>query len=110
MKMLRTIRKSKNMTMKELGNAVGVSEGAISQYETGKRQADYETLFKICGVLDCTPNDLFGVCGNEKAPTPVAEDERDPLEDTFKGLISRLSDDQKQLLLVQLQAWTGRNE
>ncbi len=53
MNMLRTARKAKGLTMKELGEKVGVSESAISQYENGKREADYDTILKISEILDC---------------------------------------------------------
>ena len=46
MKMLRELRKSKGISMKTLGEYLGVSEAAVSQYETGKREADYETTLK----------------------------------------------------------------
>lgn len=54
MKMLRSRRKECGMTMKELGKKVGVSEAAISLYESGKRQAPYETQLKLAEALDCT--------------------------------------------------------
>lgn len=38
MERLRTLRKQKGITMKQLGAVVGVSESAISLYETGNRQ------------------------------------------------------------------------
>lgn len=60
MKMLRKIRKEKGLTMKQLGAIVGVTEAAISQYETGKREADFETLLKISEALDCTVDYLLG--------------------------------------------------
>lgn len=44
---IRELRKKANMTMKELGAQLGVAESTISQYETGKRQPDYETLLRI---------------------------------------------------------------
>lgn len=50
---LREIRKQCKMTMKELGREIGVAESTISQYETGKRQPDFETLLKL--------SDFFGV-------------------------------------------------
>ena len=72
MKMLRATRKSKGLTMKELGEKVGVSESAISQYETGKREADFETLLKIGEVLDCSIDYLLRG-EQEKKPTLVSE-------------------------------------
>lgn len=59
MKMLRTIRKERGMTMKALGEKVGVSESAISQYETGKREADFETLLKLSEILECSVDYLL---------------------------------------------------
>lgn len=38
--------------MKQLGELVGVSESTISLYETGKREADYETMLKIAEVFN----------------------------------------------------------
>ncbi len=45
--MLRELRKKKEMTMKELGDMIGVAESTISQYETEKREPDFETLLKL---------------------------------------------------------------
>lgn len=77
--MLRSRRKEKHMTMKQLGAIVGVSEGAISQYETGKRQADFETLLKLGDALDCSVDYLLrGTIPpvDKKEPTPETEDGR----------------------------------
>ena len=59
MLMLRSARKEKGLTMKELGALVGVSESAISQYETGKREMDFETLLKIGEILECSTDYLL---------------------------------------------------
>lgn len=45
--MLRMLRKQRGISMKKLGEAVGVAESTISQYETGKREADYEMLLRL---------------------------------------------------------------
>lgn len=50
---IRELRKKRGMTMKQLGKELGLAESTISQYETGKRNADNETLLKM--------GDLFGV-------------------------------------------------
>lgn len=57
---LREIRKLSGLTMKELGIRIGVSESAISQYETGKRQPDYETLLKIADYFGVSVDYLLG--------------------------------------------------
>lgn len=50
---IRDLRKEHKMTMKELGVHLGLAESTISQYETGKREPDNETLLRI--------GELFGV-------------------------------------------------
>lgn len=65
---IRDIRKSRHMTMKELGKKIGVSESAVQLYETGKRRIDYELMLKISEALDCEVLDLFH--GFETPPEP----------------------------------------
>ena len=56
---MRKIRKQRNMTMRELGAAVGVSESSISLYETGKNEPDIQTISKIADVLGVSIDTLF---------------------------------------------------
>ena len=58
---IREIRKALGLTMKELGEKVDAAESTISQYETGKRQPDNETLLKLGEVLDVSVGYLLGV-------------------------------------------------
>lgn len=55
---IRELRQEKGLTMKQLGEAVGVTESAIGQYETGRRKPDYEKLLCIAKVLGCSIDDL----------------------------------------------------
>lgn len=57
---LRDIRKASGMTMKELGERVGVTESAIGNYETGKREPNYEMLLRISEELGCQVSDIMG--------------------------------------------------
>jgi len=109
MKMLRVARKSKGLTMKELGEKVGVSESAISQYETGKREADFETILKIGEVLDCSIDYLLRG-EQEKKPTPVSEDGLDDQDRQLVELMKKLSADQKAFILAQLLTLTGQGK
>lgn len=63
---LRELRKKCGITMKELGARIGVAESTISQYETGKRQPDFETLLKLGEYFGVTVDFILGA---EKAPT-----------------------------------------
>lgn len=73
---LRSARKAKGLTLKKLGAIVGVSESAMSQYETEKREMDYETLRKVSETLGCSIDYLLGV--------DSLEDTGDPFSDRFR--------------------------
>lgn len=50
--MLRMIRKSKNVSIKDLSKKIGTTRNAISQYETRRRTPSLETMQKIAKALD----------------------------------------------------------
>ena len=63
---LREIRRARgNLTMKELGDLVGVSESAVGYWETGKRLPSLDMLPKIAEVLECKVSDLIDDGGEE---------------------------------------------
>lgn len=68
---LRKIRRSRKLTMKQLGEMVGVTESAIGLYETGKRKPSYEMLLRLGEALDCSVDDLI----RDEEKSPSLEDE-----------------------------------
>lgn len=52
MEKIRELRKERNLTMKRLGEIVGVSESTISLYENGKRQPDSDMLKKFAELFN----------------------------------------------------------
>lgn len=56
---LKELRKSKKITQKELSEAIGVSQSAISHIENGKRLPSMKTAQALSDELDCTIDDLF---------------------------------------------------
>lgn len=99
---IRELRKDRKMTMKQVGDVLGLAESTISQYETGKRQPDNETLLKLGELFDVSVGYILGAV-NEKGPTPESGDGLTEQERKFLTLIHRLSEDQKDFLLVQLK-------
>lgn len=67
--MLRILRKQRGISMKKLGEAVGVAESTISQYETGKREADYEMLLRLSEYFNVSIDYLLR--GDSVTPSPV---------------------------------------
>ena len=91
---MRRLRKNKNLTMKKLGELVGVSESAIGQYETLKRKPEYETMIKICEILHCSAPDLF----RDESEIAKADDDYYDLIEELQLLRDR--DDLRSLLHV----------
>lgn len=56
---IQKIRKSKNMTLADVANRVGVAECTVSLWESGARKPRTEMLPKLAKAFGCTINDLF---------------------------------------------------
>ena len=56
----------RKMKAKDLAERVGITEANLSLLRTGKvKGVRFETLVKICQVLDCKPGDLLDVATDE---------------------------------------------
>lgn len=113
---LRLIRKEKGLSMRELGKIIGVSESTISQYETGKREPDFETLLKLGEYFNVSMDYLLDrVEKSSPFPALTSRDEKDiarDLERIMSNLDSEdalafhgepLSDEDKELLRISLE-------
>lgn len=54
MQFLKSVRKARGLTLKELGSKCDISESALSQIENGKKNASFETMLKLAEELDTT--------------------------------------------------------
>lgn len=61
---LRILRKKKGLSLKALGEILGLSESTVSLYESGKRQPDNNTLIKIANFFDVSTDYLLGISNN----------------------------------------------
>lgn len=59
--------------MKQLGEVLDLAESTISQYETGKRQPDNETLLRLGEYFEVTVGYLLGAEEEKIAPTTDGE-------------------------------------
>lgn len=74
---LKNLRKYYNLTRKELGIKIGVSEATIAAYEQGTREPTIDNILKISDVLrvnithlygaDNVDNDVYNLSDEEKA-------------------------------------------
>lgn len=69
---LKEIRRSRDVTQRELALAVGVDFSYISKIENDRMPPPAaDTIVKICEVLRVPPDDLLAMTG--KMPTPIKE-------------------------------------
>ncbi|MEY9095372.1 helix-turn-helix domain-containing protein [Paenibacillus sp. RC84] len=59
-KRIRELRKSKNLTMKELGKKLSLAESTISGYENETRKPDIEIIEKMADFFGVDVDDLLG--------------------------------------------------
>lgn len=85
---IRELRRAKGLTMKQLGEVLGVAESTISHYETGRRQLDNETLLRLGEFFEVSVGYLLGV-EDAKPPVLNEKDERD-IAKTLETLMSQL--------------------
>ena len=52
-------RKEKQMTQKQLGEALGISDKAISKWECGKGLPDISIMMPLCELLEINVNELL---------------------------------------------------
>lgn len=82
---IRKIRKNQKLTQDNISQEINISRKEIINIEKGKRGLSFETLIKICNVLNCTPNDLFNKYINR-------------IKNTKKTIYFYLTDDNKQMI------------
>ena len=94
METLRLLRKEKGLSMKELGETLGLAESTISQYETGKREPNQATLRALADYFHVTIDYLL--TGKTAAETEISFDSFDY---ALHNESCELSEENKQTLL-----------
>lgn len=61
---LKNLRKTKNISQLKLAMDLGMNQNSISRYETGERQADYETLIAFADYFNVSIDYLLGRTDN----------------------------------------------
>ena len=64
--MIRKIRRDRDITQRELSEALCVERSTIAKWETGKSKPSPEMYQRIAAVLDCTVDELLK--GENKKP------------------------------------------
>ena len=100
---LRELRRKCGITMKELGAVIGVAESTISQYETGKRQPDYETLLKLSEYFGVSVDYLLGAEKKPAAQSSELDMKLEGIDFALYGEVKDLTEAQKRDVLRFVQ-------
>lgn len=90
-------RKAKGMSQRRLGELVGVSQQAISKYESPNGDIDGDTLISLAAALGVTISYLLGLT-DEPGPTQVYEAKGDHIY-----TVDNLTTDEKHLVELYRQ-------
>ena len=91
---IQEIRKNKGIKQKELAAKLGIAANTLSQYETGNREPDLETIKRIALALEVTVDELLDA---KKAPILTKKDERD-IEKKLADILADLESGQDGLM------------
>lgn len=95
---IRSLRKEKGLTQKELGEKLGVSASMIGQYETSVRKPKYETVEKIAAVLGVHITDIVDmsdISPSLNASIPLMENLNAIFKRRLPGETITLSDEER---------------
>jgi transcriptional regulator with XRE-family HTH domain len=59
MEKIKAFREKAEMSQRDLAQAVGTSQAAVAQWETGATQPTLDNLRKVADVLGVSPGDLL---------------------------------------------------
>jgi len=76
------LRKSNNMTQKDLGNKLGVTDKAVSKWERGMGYPDISILTSISNILGVTTNELLSG-EKSKDEIMISEEEENKISNTL---------------------------
>lgn len=58
-KFISACRKERGLTQAQLGERLGITDRAVSKWETGKSMPDSSIMLELCDILDITVNELL---------------------------------------------------
>ncbi len=89
-------RKENNMTQMQLAEKLGITDRAVSKWETGKSLPDVAIMPELCGLLNITINDLFN------GEVVVMEDYREKSEKLLIEMAKQKEQADKNLLTLEI--------
>ncbi|WP_295129676.1 helix-turn-helix transcriptional regulator [Ruminococcus sp.] len=98
-KFIAACRKEKKMTQAHLAEKLGISDRAVSKWETGKCMPDASLMPELCELLDISVNDLF----NGRRVT--MENYKEAAEAAMLQL--KENEEKKNRMMLDFEIWMG---
>jgi len=99
---LKELRKAAGKTQADIAELIGVTRGAYTNIENGKRETDTASLCVLADYFNVSVDYLLGR-EKEKSPPPNNGDGLDPLDQRLNELLSQATEDTKQAMIVLLE-------
>ncbi len=95
-KFIAKCRKEKNLTQMQLAEKLGITDRAISKWETGKSLPDSSIMLELCELLGITVNDLLS------GEVVTMSDYNEQLENNLLLMVKEKEKADKQLLSMEI--------
>ena len=82
------LRKTRNLTQKEMGAKIGISKAVVSKYENGMGYPTYDVLIRIAQYFGVTTDYLLGVASGKTVDVSTLTDSQ---IDTIYQLIAEFN-------------------
>ena len=89
-------RKENDLTQEKLAEKLGITDRAVSKWETGKSLPDASIMLELCGILGITVNDLL--CGEAVS----MEHYNEKTEKNLIEMIRQKEESDKRLLRIEI--------
>ena len=89
-------RKEQNLTQEKLAEKLGITDRAVSKWETGKSLPDASIMLELCALLGITVNDLL--CGEVVS----MENYNEQMEKSLIELVKQKEQSDKRLLTMEI--------
>lgn len=89
-------RKAQKMTQAQLAEKLGITDRAVSKWETGKSLPDASIMLELCALLKITVNDLL--CGEVVS----MNDYNEKLEQNLLSMVKQKEEADKRLLSLEI--------
>lgn len=95
-KFIAECRKKENMTQNQLAEKLGITDKAVSKWETGKAMPDSAIMLGLCSVLKITANDLLS------GEVVTMDDYNKEMENKLVELLKQKEQADKRLLSLEV--------